>query len=121
VKALKLPRLALQTLFGKVQHDSRSFEEVCRIYQDEIKKGARASGQFLPNETTIGNNEQAKTAQLQKASDVIDDLIEACKKWEEDALDQYQLPHPIIGNLTVREILFFTIHHNLRHASHEGD
>jgi uncharacterized damage-inducible protein DinB len=41
--------------------------------------------------------------------------------WEEDQLDEAQLPHPIIGKITVREMLFFTIHHNLRHASPQGD
>ncbi len=50
----------------------------------------------------------------------MEDLISACEQWDETALDQYQVPHPVIGNLTVREMLFFTIHHNLRHASQEG-
>lgn len=121
VKAMKLPHLALQTMFGKAQHTSRTFEEVCKIYQEEISKGAKASGRFLPEDTPVEITEQAKTEQIQKASKVIEELITACETWEEDVLDQYQLPHPIIGNLTMREMLFFTIHHNLRHASTEGD
>ena len=121
VKAMKLPHLALQTMFGKAQHTSRTFEEVCKIYQEEISKGAKASGRFLPEDAPVENKEQAKLDQLQKASRVIEELILACEKWDEDALDQFQLPHPLIGNLSMREMLFFTIHHNLRHASHEGD
>ena len=120
-KALKVPRLALNTMFGKPQHISRSYEEVCKIYSDEIAKGAKASGQFLPSEAPVEDKEQAKAEQLKKVSKVIEDLVSALEKWEEGALDQCQLPHPIIGNLTMREMLFFTIHHNLRHASHEGD
>lgn len=50
VQALKLPRLALHTMFGKPQHSSRSFEEICTIYSDEIAKGAKASGRFLPGD-----------------------------------------------------------------------
>ena len=121
VQALKLPRLALHTMFGKAQHTSRSFEEICKIYSDEIAKGAKAAGRFLPEDTQVEDREQAKQAQLEKVSKVIENLISALEKCEEDALDQCQLPHPIIGNLTLREMLFFTIHHNLRHASHEGD
>lgn len=121
VKALKLPHLALHTMFGKPQHPSRSYEEICKIYSDEIAKGAKASGRFLPDDTPVENKERTKEEQLQKASKIIEELITACEKWEEKSLDQCQLPHPIIGNLTVREMLFFTIHHNLRHASHEGD
>ena len=36
-------------------------------------------------------------------------------------LDICLLPHLILGKLTVREILYFTIYHNLRHASQAGD
>lgn len=120
-KALKLPRLALQTMFGKPQHSSRTYEEVCTVYSDEIAKGAKAAGPFLPSEAPVTDKEQAKAEQLQKVSKIIEDLVSALEKWEEDALDQCQLPHPLIGNLTMREMLFFTIHHNLRHASHDGD
>ncbi len=49
------------------------------------------------------------------------DLAAALGMWTEQELDEYQLPHPLIGNLTVREMLFFTIYHSLRHASLEGD
>ena len=49
------------------------------------------------------------------------ELLSAVEKWDETELDQYMLPHPILGKLTVREMLFFTIYHNLRHASQEGD
>lgn len=121
VQALKLPRLALHTMFGKPQHSSRSFEEICTIYSDEIAKGAKASGRFLPGDAPVENKEQAKMEQLQKVSKLIENMLAALEKWDEETLDQCQLPHPIIGNLTMREMLFFTIHHNLRHASREGD
>jgi len=49
------------------------------------------------------------------------ELVSVAEKWNEDELDQYQLPHPILGKLTIREMLYFTIYHNLRHASQEGD
>lgn len=121
VLALKLPRIVLRVIFGKPKHASRPYDVVCQIYSEAINKGAKASGQFLPGEARVVNKELAKTEQLQKASKVLDDLISNLEKWEETMLDQCQLPHPIIGNLTMREMLFFTIHHNLRHASHEGD
>ena len=121
VQALKLPRLVLHTMFGKPQHVSRSYDEICKIYSDELAKGAKASGRFLPGEAPVEDKESAKLGQLKKVSSVVEDLLSALEKWDEDALDQSQLPHPIIGNLTMREMLFFTFHHNLRHASHEGD
>lgn len=121
VLALKLPRLVLKIFFGGPKHSSRPYEEVCGIYSEAISNGAKASGQFLPSEGSAQDKERAKTMQLQKAEKVIQDLVSALEKWEDNTLNQCQLPHPIIGNLTMREMLFFTIHHNLRHASHEGD
>jgi DNA-directed RNA polymerase subunit L len=48
-------------------------------------------------------------------------LLSALEKWQEVEFDRYQLPHPILGKLTMREMLFFTIYHTLRHARLEGD
>ncbi len=36
--------------------------------------------------------------------------------WSETSLDRYRLPHPLLGRLTVREMLFFTLGHGLHHA-----
>lgn len=122
VKALKLPKIALQSVFGKAERASKTYEEICQTYRNEIAKGAKASGRFLPNEDAPNANMEAfKEQQLQQLAKTMEDLVFACGHWDETALDQYQLPHPIIGNLTVREMLFFTIYHNLRHASQEGD
>src|SRR5262245_44760533 len=49
-KALKLPKFALQTMFGKPERQSRSYEEICQIYRDEIARGAKASGRYLPDQ-----------------------------------------------------------------------
>jgi hypothetical protein len=35
--------------------------------------------------------------------------------WSEDDLDNHRLPHPLLGKLTVREMLFFTLYHIQHH------
>lgn len=121
-KAMRLPKAALQTMFGKPGQASRTYEEICSIYRAEIARGAKASGSFLPNQETPGEDSENKKAELlQRLSNVFENLISNAGKWGENELDEYQLPHPLIGKLTVREMLFFTIYHNLRHASREGD
>lgn len=121
-KAMKLPKVALQTMFGKPGQASRPYDKICSIYRAEIAKGAKASGSFLPNQETPNADAENKKAELlQKFSSAVENLISTAEKWGENELDQYQLPHPLIGKLTVREMLFFTIYHNLRHASQEGD
>jgi uncharacterized damage-inducible protein DinB len=93
-----------------------------RSFARGIANGAKASGRYLPKqETPAENTEEKKNEYLAQWSTVSADLVSVVEKWNEDELNQYQLPHPLIGKLTVREMLYFTIYHNLRHASLEGD
>jgi DinB superfamily len=121
-KALKLPKFTLKAMFGKPAKLSITYQELCKIYRDELAKGAQASGRYLPDqENPNENSEQRKKELLDQFSKGSAELVSVAEKWEEDELDGYLLPHPLIGKLTIREMLFFTIYHNLRHASQEGD
>lgn len=121
-KALKLPKITLQAMFGKPEKPSMTYEELCRVYRDEIARGAKASGRYLPNQETPKDDAQAKKqALLEQLSKANQELLAVIEKWDDDELDGYLLPHPLIGKLTIREMIFFTIYHNLRHASLEGD
>ncbi|HEY9526419.1 MAG TPA: DinB family protein [Anaerolineales bacterium] len=122
VMALKLPKITLRAMFGKPGKPSRSYEELCQKYRDEIVKGAQASGRYLPNQQTPDSDAATKKQDaLNQFASTSKELVTAAKKWDEKELDEYSLPHPILGKLTIREMLFFTIYHNLRHASQEGD
>ena len=121
-KALRLPKITLQAMFGKPDKPSMSFEELCKVYRDEIAKGAQASGRYLPNQESPTNDaEDKKKALLQAWSKANAELLSVVEKWDVDEMDRYLLPHPLIGKLTIREMIYFTIYHNLRHASLEGD
>jgi hypothetical protein len=122
VKALKLPKFTLQAMFGKPEKPSMTYEKLCKVYRDEIARGAQASGRYLPRqESPIDDAEVKKKALLDEWSKANVELSSVVEKWDEEELDQYLLPHPLIGKLTIREMIFFTIYHNLRHASLEGD
>ena len=121
-KALKLPKFTLQAMFGKPERESRPYEEICQIYRDEIAKGAKAIGRYLQNQESPAEGAELKKRELlNQFSKASAELVSIAEKWDENELDSYLLPHPLIGKLTIREMLFFTIYHNLRHASQEGD
>ncbi len=120
IKALRLPKFTLHTMFGKPEKPSMTYEKLCQIYRDELAKGAQASGRFLPNQESPAENADAKKRELlEQWSNA--ELVSIVDILDESELDQYLLPHPILGKLTIREMLFFTIYHNLRHASQVGD
>jgi DinB family protein len=39
----------------------------------------------------------------------------AVQRWPEPALDRYQLPNPLLGRLTVGEMLAFSVYHHGHH------
>ncbi len=120
-KAINLPKIALQSMFARPENPSRSYDEICIIYRAEIAKGAKASGAFLPNQEMPENPKEKKMELLDQLARALEKLILAVEKWDDKELDEARLPHPILGKLTVREMLYFTIYHNLRHARQEGD
>jgi len=120
-KALRLPKFTLQAMFGKPEKASMTYEELCKIYRDAIAKGGQAFGRYLPNQQSPADPEKAKSDLLNQFSKASAELVSVAEKWNENELDRYFLPHPLIGKLTVREMLYFTIYRNLRHASQEGD
>ena len=119
--ALKLPRLTLRTMFGAANQPSRSYEAICGVYKDTLAAGGVASGRYIPSQQNPEKPETAKMELLNQFSKASADVVSVAEKWNEDDLDGYLLPHPLIGKLTIREMLYFTIYHNLRHASQEGD
>ena len=60
--------------------------------------------------------DQRRQEELVKLSQTFTALSSAIQGWSEGALDRLRLPHPGMGLLTVREMLFFTIYHNTHHV-----
>lgn len=115
-QALHLPRLALALLFGLGRAASRSFAEIQALYQDKLKTGVTA-GRFSPSAQPTPNDPRARRAEMMNHWQATQhNLQKAIASWSETALDRYRLPHPVLGKLTLREMLFFTLYHNAHHV-----
>ena len=53
---------------------------------------------------------------MSKRAEQSQQLWSAVGSWREADLDRYLLPHPLLGKLTIREMLFFTLYHNYHHV-----
>ena len=47
----------------------------------------------------------------------IEEFAQAVSQWRPPALDRTRLPHPLLGRLTVREMVHFTLLHNVHHVA----
>lgn len=124
-KAMSMPPENLAKLFGESGRASRSYDEIVAAYQARIDAGMRAEdagNAVLPSayrypEGVLTGDMQSETAHLAQAwQDANTRLLAAMQQCDDAMLDSSQLPHPAIGLVTLREMLFFTVHHNSLHA-----
>jgi hypothetical protein len=114
-KALGMPGLALRGLFGLADEPSRSYTEVRAAYHEVLAAGGDA-GKFAPSEAPAPEDPGAWQRELvDTLRTSVADLASAAEAWNEDDLDRYRLPHPLLGKLTLREMLFFTLYHYAHH------
>ncbi|MCA9989127.1 MAG: DinB family protein, partial [Anaerolineales bacterium] len=113
---LKLPRLALRMRFGLAEAPSGSLAALRDRYVNvALAGGGQASGRYLPEVTdTSAASREHLLAEWQRHGAA---LLTALEGWSEDDLEKYRGEHPLLGLLTIREILFFTLYHNLHHVN----
>ena len=112
LKAFMLPAFSLR-VFGKPSGPSRSYDEIVETYKKTLSSGGKATKPFIPRKPDT--REPEKLISDWEAS--CRDLIAGVEKWEDEKLDLYLLPHPLLGKLTVREMLYFTIYHTGHHLN----
>ena len=113
--ALKLPRLLIRIRFGLRSGPSRRFAEVRQNYLAKLAEGADA-GSYTPRRDPPPANLTDRRREIMNAwAAVTVELTNAMAGWNEPDADRYQLPHPILGLLTVREMLIFTVYHTGHH------
>lgn len=110
-QALMLPGLVLRWMFGKPNRPGRNFEQLVAKYQLKLQAGGRASGPFVPKELPYSRKQEV----LQNLEHTVKKLQLRLERCSEEKLDQYLLPHPLLGKLTLREMMYFTIYHATHH------
>jgi hypothetical protein len=114
-QALRLPRLILRLLFGASRRPSRTFAELRADYKSALAAGAGA-GEYAAPELHPADEAAERQRLLARWRKLLPALRTLILRWDENSLDRYRLPHPILGKLTVREMLYFTVYHIGHHA-----
>jgi DinB superfamily len=109
-KALNLPKEQL-IMFGVPSQPSGTYQDVVDRYLSVLATGVRATGGFVA-QYTEGDTLADIIARFdeQHAS-----LVSILESFADEELDKYQLPHPVLGNLTLREMYYFMDYHIQHH------
>jgi len=111
--AFSLPHFVLKLMFGRSGRPSKTFDALVQKYKDKLATGGKASGRFIPKPVAFkdGGNICSSIVAVNNA------ICRKLNNCSEAELDTYVLPHPLLGKLTLREMLYFNIHHVKHHEA----
>lgn len=104
---LMLPKSDIKSKFGCTDRPSASMETIVKVFRSALENGIQTTKTFAPQlvpETSIGKL-------VTQGKEALAALILNMETWTEDDLDLYYCPHPVLGKITVREVLYFTAYH----------
>ncbi|HEY0671009.1 MAG TPA: DinB family protein [Longimicrobiales bacterium] len=118
-RGFSISRWLLRLRFGRARRVSRSYEQLRDDYRARLSAGGGATGRYVPTVEELPPEQRSVRQQelLARWQRVNARLRAALERWSEKQLDRIQLPHPLLGKLTAREMVFFTIYHNQHHVT----
>lgn len=113
-KALMLPKFYLKYKFGTNNRENRSYDQIVKKYQDKLAANPGVVAGISKKMPPITlSNKSTYVAELKKQKQK---LVKRFQKWNEKDLDIYLLPHPLLGRMTIREIIIWTAYHTEHHC-----
>ena len=106
-----LPKFMIKLIFGKANRPSKTYDELVAKYKSKLEAGGRASGAFIPKPVGF----DAKNRISGKIQKFVNSICNQISSYSEHDLDRLIIPHPLLGKLTVREMLYFTAYHVVHH------
>ncbi|MBA2407789.1 MAG: DinB family protein [Chitinophagales bacterium] len=101
----------IEQKFGKINRKNMYYDKVIDEYKLALESGGKAPEHFLPQQVDVNNK-----------IELTDDLFELLKTirqqlegYSDIELDTFVLPHPLLGNLTIREMLYLMTYHATHH------
>jgi hypothetical protein len=113
IMILRKPKFVMRLLFGKSNRETRSYLAVVEKYNSKLAQGGVSTSPFSPKAVDPDD----KRRLLNKYTTSSEKLEKLINKYSEKDLDKYILPHPLLGKLTLREMMFFTIYHTRHHTN----
>lgn len=112
-QVLSAPKFLLKSIWGKANRESRTYTDLVNKYHVKLAAGGRAAGRFVPKAVSVEKGSRLKV----RLKNEVDKLAAKLDKFSEHELDTYILPHPLLGKLTIREMIYFTIYHVEHHQN----
>ena len=118
-KGFGAPRLILRLRYGRSRTSRRSHTALRDDYRALLAQGGRAAGPFVParHDLAPAEIEAHRQGLLARWGRVNGRLQKALEPWDEKELDPIRMPHPLLGKITAREMIYFAIYHSEHHVA----
>jgi hypothetical protein len=111
-RAFSAPKIALWYKFGRrFKGESRAYETIVSIYEEANSKPRQQATGFEPRMKP----DSTKAFEIQAFKKIHEELFQNLERWSESQINSYLVPHPLIGKLTIKEMLYFVDYHILHH------
>ncbi len=109
--ALLLPFWILTLLFGKANRASKTYRGLKKKYKSRLKIHGSSPTVFTPTPVSFNQKEKLSFQLLKN----VQTIIQRLKKFTDDQLEEVIIPHPLMGKLTLKEMMYFTVYHAQHH------
>ena len=112
-QAFILPKFVFRYKFGTPNRVSRSYDELIKRYLEKLQNKTFPNGNPFGPKPNKNYSQQGLIDALNKEYEKLGNKL--AKNWTEEQLENYLLPHPLLGKITIREMIMFTIYHSQHH------
>lgn len=111
VQVLNMPKPMIAENFGVSNRSSISVEEHVRQYEEKLAEGGKAPSRFVPEEVHF--NQRAELCD--QLTQLVAGLNAQLETFSEAEMDHFCIPHPLLGAITLREMMYNAFSHVEHH------
>jgi hypothetical protein len=111
LNVFSMDKSIIQQNFGRTERQSRSYEVLQSDYQKKTIGGGKAPIRFIPETITIDQEQSL----IEKLTYLTKELGLQIGTFSEQELNSLLIPHPLLGDVTLREMLYNVAYHVEHH------
>ena len=113
VQVFEMPKPFIKQNFGEEERKNRSYQELLDEYLQKLSAGGKAPIQYVSEKNSTNQKDQL----VASLKSLVDKLTLKLGGFEEYELESLVIPHPLLGKITLKEMLYNVIYHVQHHKN----
>lgn len=99
--------------FGTLDREQMNYDQLIAFYKEGLLAGGKAPERFLPAIVYVNQKQELH----ESLTGLLSTIQQQINGYSEAELDSLVLPHPFLGSLSIRELLYLMSYHPLHHLA----